>query len=171
LTTVGILKEEEQYDGTIAFSLTRTGLLLRRGRGPPSMASCIQHWMEQPLWDAWLELPNYIKEGTTSSSLPFDRANGGVSSDFYYNAQDHPESLKHANDFVRLIHDNEIQAVVNGFDWASLANKNSNQRLVDIGGHHGKVIGAIAQKNPSLDCVCLDLPEVIASAPSPIKGS
>ena len=165
LTTVGILHEEqENNNGSILFSLTNTGLLLQRKnnqQGQPNMASCIHHWMERPLWNAWLELPQYIRQDS-GTSLPFDRANDGISSDFFYNAQDHPESLKHANAFVRLIHDNEVKAVVEGYDWKTLNHK----RLLDIGGHHGKVLGAIVEKYPLIDCICLDLPQVISSAPA-----
>lgn len=167
LTTVDILKEKvlqvQVDDDTIetAFELTKSGALLRKG--PSSMAFCVQHWMEEPLWKSWLELPGYIKG---EEGLPFDRANGGVSSDFYYNAQDHPESLQVANDFVRMIYNGEIDAILHGFDWGSLSGKT----VIDVGGHHGKVIGAVANKFPTINCKCLDLPEVIASATAPPSG-
>jgi hypothetical protein len=166
LTTVGILNEHDVQDGgddTIAFSLTKTGHALRTDKNSNgSMAPCIQHWMERPLWMSWLELPDYIRGEGYQSLLPFDRANEGISSDFYYNAQDHPESLQRANAFVRLVHEREMQAVVQGFDWASLG----SQRVVDVGGHYGTVMAAIAKKHPQLDCYSLDLPEVVASAPT-----
>jgi hypothetical protein len=168
LTTVDILKEkvlqvdeDDTIEEMIAFELTKSGVLLRKG--PSSMAFCVQHWMEAPLWNSWLELPGYIKG---EEGLPFDRANGGVSSDFYYNAQDHPESLQIANDFVRMIYNGEINAILNGFDWGSLSGKT----VLDVGGHHGKVIGAVANKFPTINCKCLDLPEVIASATAPPPG-
>lgn len=167
LTTIDIVREEQHFaDGSFCFSLTKLGKCLRttttaNGRTKPSMASCIQHWMEEPLWDSWLGLPAYIEEGSTSM-LPFERANNGISSDFWYNKEDHPESLRHANDFVRLIHDQEINAVVN-FDWSFCRGK----RLVDIGGHNGLLIAAIAEKEPSIDCYCLDLEDVILNAPKP----
>jgi hypothetical protein len=114
--------------------------------------------MEQPLWGAWLELPTYVGEGGMD---PFQRSNGGISSDFWYNEQDNPASLEHANNFVRMIHAREIDAVVNNFDWSICRGK----KLVDIGGHHGQLICAIAKKEPEIDCYCLDLPDVISRAP------
>lgn len=148
------------------FSLTPLGTSLRTTANRASMASCVLHWMEEPLWNSWLELSEYIREGgpelDEDSVLPFERANGGVSSDFWYNKEDHPESLQHANDFVRLIHDYELKAVVEGLDWSYY----SNQRLVDVAGNNGKLAEAIAASEPTLDCSCLDLPSVIESVPS-----
>lgn len=193
LTTVNILteKEVELPARTVAFALTKMGRALTTTSNDddkhddlpsPSMASCFLHWMERPLWNTWLELPEFIsspcdpappspppasssaKNTQQSSSVlfPFDRANHGISSDYWYNAEDHPESLYHANQFVRLIHDREIQAMVQGFDWSGRC---SGQRVVDIGGHHGQLMSAIAQTEPSVDCYSLDLPNVIVKAP------
>jgi hypothetical protein len=166
LVTIDIVEERhvvlKGYTSQATYSLTRLGTTLRQGSTEiPTMASCILHWMERPLWDAWLELPPFIADGKASSGYPFERANNGISSDYWYNAQDHPESLQHANDFVKLVHKAEIEAVINGFDWSTLRGK----RLVDIGGHHGQLIGAIADKEPDIECSCLDLPQVIACAP------
>jgi len=121
--------------------------------------------MEEPLWDSWLELPDYIREGgfedKNDTLLPFERANGAVSSDDYYNTEDHPESLKQANNFVRLIHDHELNAVTQSFDWSQY----KHQRLVDVAGNNGKLASAIAESEPDLQCSCLDLPSVIQNVP------
>lgn len=155
LTTIDVVKET----ASASFSLTRLGMQLRSSsQTTPNVASVVQHWMEKPLWDAWLELPDYIVNNNGDDD-PFARANGGISSDFWYNEKDHPESLQHANNFVRLIHHEEIDAVLNGFDWSV------GKKLVDIGGHHGQLVGAIADQEPTLDCYCLDLPNVISKAP------
>ena len=191
LTTIDIVHEEEQHDDRgskttdgddessiiIYFSLTKLGKCLRsRNSNKPSMASCIQHWMEEPLWDSWLYLSDYIIEDEDDDNkndsdknenvLPFERANNGISSDYYYNENDHPESLKHANDFVKLIHEQEINAIVN-WDYWSLHCR--GKRLVDVGGHNGLLVAAIAQKEPTIDCYCLDLPEVILNSASSMK--
>ncbi|OEU13208.1 O-methyltransferase [Fragilariopsis cylindrus CCMP1102] len=193
LTTIDIVHEEEQHDDRasstttddddessiiICFSLTKLGKCLRsRNSNKPSMASCIQHWMELPLWDSWLYLSDYIIEDDDDDDddknsdkkknvLPFERANNGISSDYYYNENDHPESLKYANDFVKLIHEQEINAIVN-WDYWSLHCR--GKRLVDVGGHNGLLVTAIAQKEPTIDCYCLDLPEVISNSASSMK--
>jgi len=177
LVTIDVVREELAEEGqgfqispsmsmgsSFRFSLTPLGLNLRTSpTNEVSMSSSILHWMEEPLWNSWLEVPDYIREGgfedKEDTLLPFERANGAVSSDDYYNQDDHPESLKHANDFVRLIHEHELKAVVEGFDWSHY----KNQRLVDVAGNNGKLAEAIAESEPSLDCTCLDLPSVIGS--------
>jgi precorrin-6B methylase 2 len=191
LTTVDILHETlEKSDGgqqaSICFSLTSTGRLLQsnninadddHGSGAGGLATGIQHWMEAPLWNSWLHIPAYLQDGLPL--LPFERANDGVSSDYYYNERDHPASLQLANDFVRWIHQQEVQAVAHGFDWSSIENTNQNDtssisttrrhrraKLLDIGGHYGSVASAIAAAQPQLDCYSLDLPHVIAKAPA-----
>ncbi|KAG7348471.1 methylase [Nitzschia inconspicua] len=165
LTAVQVVEEmvlpgskEEQ------FSLTSLGKCFQRASGANiGMASCILHWMEQPLWNAWLELPQYImgEGGPCGTNSPFAMANGGISSDFWYNERDQPESLSHANDFVRYIHNQEVAAVVNGLDW-TVFRKNV---VVDIGGHFGILAAAIAEKGDLPDVICLDLPNVISKAP------
>jgi SAM-dependent methyltransferase len=164
LATLDVVNEEilSQQESKIAtFSLTKLGKRFQSGTPThPSMAACIQHWLERPLWNAWLELPSYIM-GEANTMTPFAMANNGISSDFWYNEEDHPESLMYANDFVRLISSEEIYVVVNGFDWS----RHSGKKLVDIGGYNGKLVGAIAQKEPTIDCHCFDLPEVIAKVP------
>mmetsp|Transcript_2476 Transcript_2476/g.5411 ORF Transcript_2476/g.5411 Transcript_2476/m.5411 type:complete len:474 (-) Transcript_2476:843-2264(-) len=175
LTTIDIVREEKAPSGdatedtsaSFCFSLTKLGKCLRTtpATGETSMAPCVSHWMEAPLWDAWLGLPAYIREGE-SSALPFERANGGVSSDFWYNKDDHPESLGQANAFVKLIHEQEIEAVAKNFDWSFCRGK----RLVDVGGHNGLLAAAIARREPTIDCYCLDLPEVIAGVQNAPEG-
>ena len=184
LTTIDVVKEEKatepvplpssalpsmsmSMESSFRFSLTPLGKSLRTSTTQePSMASCVKHWMEEPLWDSWLELPDYIREGgfedKDDTLLPFERANGAVSSDDYYNKDDHPESLQHANEFVRLVHNHELRAVVEGFDWSMY----SGQRLVDIAGNNGKLAEAIVSHEPTLKCSCLDLPSVIDGIPT-----
>jgi hypothetical protein len=164
LSTAYIIKEEtrDEIDDVVQFSLTKLGRRFQRGTAEnTSMASCIQHWMERPLWNAWQELPDYILGQGGDDESPFSMANGGRSSDDWYNEHDQPQSLTHANSFVRFIHTREIDAVVNGLDWTIFRNKT----LVDVGGHYGTLVSAIAEREPMIDCFCLDLPDVISKAP------
>ncbi len=138
----------------LSFQLTHFGKCLQNDE---DLASCILHWLERPLWNAWSYLPEYI---LGEEADPFEQANG-VSSDFYYNMEDNPRSLKYANTFVRLVSDAEINSIVKSFDWSSLRNKT----IVDIGGFNGKVMGAISSyyAYSNLTLKCLDLPHVIRS--------
>ena len=214
LTTVDILDdkmigtwEDECYGASVtntiyqnvAFRLTDLGATLQStnsgacGSGT-SLASCVLHWMEEPLWNVGFALPAFI-QGTcvheyskvysakSSEEIakinddneirvkdPFTMVNG-QSSDYYYNKEEHPQSLSYANDFVRFIADNEIKAIVDAVDWSSIlwspddsdaaVDGNNRVALLDIGGYNGKVLGAISTKYPSIECKCLDLPHVI----------
>ena len=169
LTTVDILTEScspepSPASDEISFHLTKTGSMLQTNH-PSCMDSCVLHWLEAPLWNSLLELPDFIS-GTTKQ-LPFETANDGISSDCYYSVEDHPESLQHANAFVRKIYDGETHAVLNGFNWKSLA---PGTRVLDIGGHHGKVVGSIKKNFPHIEALSLDLPVVIDSAPTAPDG-
>jgi len=160
--------EAMSAQSSFRFSLTPLGQALRTNKNDsdePNPSSAILHWMEEPLWNSWLEVPDYIRDGgyedKSLTLLPFERANGAVPSDEYYNQDDHPVSLKRANDFVRLIHDQELRAVVRGFDWSQY----DHMRLVDVAGNNGKLAEAIAGANPTLECSCMDLPSVIHNIP------
>ncbi|KAL9594232.1 MAG: hypothetical protein Q9219_007149 [cf. Caloplaca sp. 3 TL-2023] len=51
----------------------------------------------------------------------------------------------------------EYHHIVDGYDWASLG----EGKIVDVGGSHGGLCMAIAQRFPLLQCVVQDLPSVI----------
>ena len=172
LVTVGILYEEHNTGSDLnqepSFRLTSTGALLQTNvPGQQSLAPIILHWMEKPLWNAWSELPDYvagIASGTQqedASKLPFERANGVISDEYY--CTDNAESLKHANEFVRYISKGEEQAVLTGYDWASL----SGRIVLDVGGYQGKMMAVIAKKYPDVKCICFDLPEVVSTTSAP----
>ena len=170
LATVGILHEENHTDMNEGpyFGLTSTGALLQTNvPGQQSLAPVVLHWMEKPLWNAWSELPDYVAgigsnaQDEDTNTLPFERANG-LSSDEYY-CSGNAESLQHANDFVRYISSGEEQAVLTGYDWASLSGKT----VLDVGGHQGKIMALIAKQYPDIKCMCFDLPEVVSNAAAP----
>lgn len=57
--------------------------------------------------------------------------------------------------------------VVDNYPWESLG----NGTVVDVGGSHGAVSVAIAQRCPSLRCIVQDLPHVVADARTKIPPS
>lgn len=152
----------DELEGEDYFELTNTGALLQtKVTDQPSLASGVLHWMEKPLWNAWLSLPDYIQGSTEGeeSPDPFERANG-ISSDYYYNAEDNPESLKFANDFVRFVSESEIENIATCLDWSQFAGKT----VLDIGGYNGRVLQAVAASvDPAVNIAfkCLDLPNII----------
>jgi hypothetical protein len=159
LTTVDII-ENECIKSTFVFRLTNTGSLLQKKLHQSSMVSCVNHWLEDPLWNVGQNLTQYVRgDDEAVGKDPFTLRNG-MSSDFYYNRNQRPQSLQYANDFVRFVSDSEINAIVHGgIQWS----KYDNKVILDIGGFNGKVMSALHYQYPNLICKCLDLPEVIGS--------
>ena len=155
LCSVGVFYEEQQNE--VVFGLAPVGALLQTRTTQPSMASFVSHWTEKPMWEAWAELVDYIA-GKHSTSTPFEAANGKSLIDFY---KDNPQSAQYRNAVAKFVSSGEIPAILDGFDWTSLHDKT----VVDIGGGYGDMMNAVAERYPSIHCICLDLPDVIASAP------
>ena len=57
-----------------------------------------------------------------------------------------------------------LSSLLEHYPWGTI----SEEKIVDIGGSHGTRSIAIAEISPSLHCVVLDLPEVVADGPSKI---
>ena len=57
-----------------------------------------------------------------------------------------------------------VKVLIEHYPWDSIG----QGKVVDVGGSHGSRSVALAQKFPSLDCVVLALPAVVADGPSKI---
>ena len=170
LTTVDICYQEiRKNDGNqcqIYFGLTEMGALLATSPGQQSSSSTtttslapfVRHWMEEPLWNAWLELPNMVKDSTIPA---FDRGNAMVSAPDFYRQNE--ASAIHRNQVAKYVSTREIPAIVNEFDWGQFNNKT----VVDIGGGYGDLMAAVVNKYPDINCICLDLPEVVNGIEAP----
>jgi len=171
-----------------AFLLTEMGQLLQTGFGgsaSPSdgVPSVVLHWMEQPLWDAWSHLPDYLagspKAKDYNLSPPFDRANGMSASEFY---RTHDYSRIHRNSVAKYASSKEINSILEailgkrdkiaqGHDLLLFSALNATfldgKTVVDVGGGYGDFMMALKESVPSVKhCYCLDLPDVIADAVS-----
>ena len=64
----------------------------------------------------------------------------------------------------------EHDHILNGFDWDSIG----SGTVVDVGGSHGSLSIAIAQRFPTLRCIVQDKPEVVSlgqeSLPAHLSG-
>jgi len=169
LAASGIVQEAQQSDGdgVYGFGLSRTtGALLQR---QPDAESLVLHWMEAPLWNAWAALPDYVmgNNNPNNSTTPFEAANHGVNSDVYYGPR-HADSLQHANALARYVANEEIRACVRGVDWKELLRplqpRNHTTVVVDVGGHRGDVLKAVAAQHPGARYICFDRPSVIEHA-------
>jgi len=170
-----------------------------RSSSSSSLESMVKYCLDAPLWNAWgsstvawQQQHNtstcYNRASSSSSSsatatTAFALGNNHTSSAEYYGK--HATSLRHANEFVRLISDQEVQACVNHVDWvhlltttttsttspnnSSISNHNNHNipvTVVDLGGYSGQVLEAVAARYPNLlqgaaRFLCLDLPHVI----------
>lgn len=161
---VHVAREGDDY-----FRLGDMGLLLQtQSKDQPSLACLVRHILEEPLWNAWLQLPAYILgHGPDMKSSPFERCNG-QSSDTYYSVESHPQSLKFANDFVRHISNLEINSFVSLVNWSEFVGKT----VLDIGGNNGRVLEAVANsvQNQNMTFQSLDLPRVIDKVERIPKG-
>ena len=59
--TTGVLKETISIDKESTFSLTEMGQLLQsKHDAPSSMPPFFLHWAEEPIWNAWSKLPEFV---------------------------------------------------------------------------------------------------------------
>ncbi|MCJ1291022.1 hypothetical protein MMC34_002564 [Xylographa carneopallida] len=63
-------------------------------------------------------------------------------------------------------HGSAISALLEHYPWGTIG----KGTIVDVGGSHGSRGIAIAEKYPSLHCIVLDLPEVVADGPAKIPS-
>ena len=169
LCTAGIINESVRIvDGIAqsAFSLTDIGMLLRTSH-PKSMAPFILHWIDEPLWDAWSCLPEYITEDENSKP-PFDSANGISASEYYASNK---TSRLHRNAVAKYASSNEISSILDVIcsNDSPLLNEMSfhGKKIVGIGGGYGDLLIEIKRRIPNVvTSYCLDLPDVISDARS-----
>jgi len=151
------------------FQLTRLGTFFVTTTNNDSEAravpgtSMVKYILDDALWNAWTKLP----EATSSSegATAFELANGGQRAADYYGRN--PTALYHANAFVRMISNWEIVtcATVGDGVWDNAV------RVIDLGGNRGETLQAIQDEYPHLDCICLDLPEVVERSETQSQSS
>ena len=171
LCTTGVVHEVVNNLNESAFVLTEMGRLLQSPTSTAeSMSPFILHWAEEPLWNAWLKLPDYVAGRTSNTSddrtmPPFDRANDGMSASEYY--KNNAESCSYRNAVARQASSREIGSILDAMQSSSILNESclDGKIIVDVGGGYGDMMYAMKQSMPSIgDCYCLDLPEVIDDA-------
>ena len=178
-------EENVKTENIISFGLTEVGILLRRSTSDTeSMAPFVLHWMEEPIWNAFAELPHYMSD-SDAPGYPFDRANQGMSASEYYSSQVEPQprttttldtqasSSRYRSQVAERVSSSEIPALMEAIDWARFA----NQTIVDIGGGYGDLMAAVVDKcnherglnrpNLNITCYCLDLSAVVDGEEAP----
>ena len=171
--TSGVVGEtSKQVDGNMesAYFATDIGMRLQIA-ADQSMAPFILHWLENPLWNAWSQLPNYVESASDINIPSFDRANGMSASEFYLQ---NTESCSHRNAVARYASTKEITSIIDAMKQSSSLNEFalSNKIIVDIGGGYGDFVNALKESIPTVgNCYCLDLPDVIEDATATVSVS
>jgi hypothetical protein len=145
LTTLGLCAERD--DG--AFELTPLGSHLRSG-GESSVRALALHWGGS-MWPIWGTLLHSVKTGQSPRALVTRKES------FESLAQD-SEAMRVFNDAMTEISRLMAEGVVRGYDFSRIG------RLVDVGGGHGELLGAILKANPGMRGVLFDLPRVLDGA-------
>ncbi|MCJ1436572.1 hypothetical protein MMC27_005952 [Xylographa pallens] len=88
---------------------------------------------------------------------------------FFVELEKSPTRAKRFADAMSMFesgHGSAISALVNHYAWGAIG----KGTLVDVGGSHGSRSIAIAENYPSLHCIVLDLPKVVADGPSKVPS-
>eukprot|EP00438_Fugacium_kawagutii_P036827 Skav228627 [mRNA] locus=scaffold2037:537361:538500:+ [translate_table: standard] len=154
----GLFKESAGPNNTYQFSLTAEGALLQTNvPGQPSMACGILHFLEPAMWKAWMQLPDYVAGKSPQGKTCFEVANGDTMWDYY---SKHETSSKAFNELMTVHSSKEIPLVLEMVPWKDYSGK----RVMDIGGGHGAVMGAVKNDFPEVQTLSFDMPRVIESA-------
>ena len=153
LASVGVLVEDEQG----RFSSTPL-LATLQSDVPGSMRAFAMTELGEEHYPAWGELLYSVQTG----EIAFDHAFGMPVWEYY--AQ-HPENARIFNDAMSGLSEATTAAVLAAYDFSSI------NKLVDVGGGHGRLLTAILNANPKMTGVLFDSPSVIEGAQSQIEAA
>jgi hypothetical protein len=146
LASVGVFAEDEQG----RYGLTPLAETLRSD-ATGSLRALAQFygapWHNQ-VWDSLLH-------GVQTGETPIVHATGMNVFEYFMGHHDHFALFDQAMTGFSI---GEADAVVAGYDFAGI------ERLVDVGGGHGYLLGSILRKYPSLRGLLFDLPPVVDGA-------
>ena len=146
LCSVGVFAEK----GEGRFDLTPLGETLRSD-APDSMRALVMSELGGVHYPAWGELLYSVQTGRPS----FDKVFGKPVFDYF---AEHPEQAQIFNrsmtELTRLVE----PAVLEAYDFSPF------KRVVDVGGGHGSLLASILKRNPHLEGVVYDAPQVVEGA-------
>jgi SAM-dependent methyltransferase len=119
----------------------------------PSSMRAMARWLgeESSWWKAWGHLSFSLRTGESAAEVTF----GGTTFDFFgRNPRVNGIFQAAMSDFSALT----ARAVVEAYDFSGI------ERIVDVGGGHGRLLSAILAALPQATGLLLDLPEVVAGA-------
>jgi hypothetical protein len=151
LATAGLFEEVSPR----RFGLTTLGAGLRHDV-IGSLRPLALNRLDEPRWQAWGHLLHSVR----TLEPGFNRAHG--MSLFEY-MRVHPQHATRFNDAMTSESARSAAAIVAAYDFSSV------ERLVDVGGGHGVLLGSILAANPTMRGALFDVPEVIRGAGEVLK--
>jgi hypothetical protein len=153
LASVGIFAED--HDGR--FQLTPLATPLRSDLPGSVRAMCA---MRGETWfvEAWAELLHSVQTGEPA----FEHHHGAPLFAFL---ADHPAAMALFAEAMTSMSSTECAAVLAAYDFSTATT------IVDVGGGHGQLLGAILRSSPSARGVLFDLPATTARAHEPLGAA
>ena len=146
LASVGLFST----DGQGRFSLTPLGATLQSD-APGAARSTVLYLAGEAWWAAWGETLHAIRTGGTG----FEKALGQSA---YEYLDQNPELGTHFNAAMIGFHGDEPAAIVDAYDFSDV------QRVVDVGGGSGNLLGTILTANPTVRGTLFERPQVVPDA-------
>lgn len=129
-----------------------------RSDSPTSMRAMMLFVSDQAHWSVYADLMYSVKTGKTA----WDHVHGAPFFEYAFE-QNKPLGDIFNQAMTSLSH-GEVAAVMAAYDFSEIGT------LADIAGGYGHVLGAIMQKNPSMNGVLFDLGVVLAGAPDMLRS-
>lgn len=146
LCTVNVFSETEED----VFNLGEVGQLLRTDIPESQHALAILMW--EPWWrQGWDELLYSLKTG----NVAFDHVHGERLFEYLRRNPDDAELFNKAMTSITM---QENKAILDAYDFSGI------QKIVDIGGGHGKLLASTLRAYPSMEGILFELPMVLDSA-------
>lgn len=163
LCSAGALEQCQASSAPVhSYRLTAVGTLLRKENlpaGQPSLACAVESWTDPRELRAWANLPDQVL-GKCHGSSAYEQANGGT-------VAQHLRHDRAYGELVAFIGSTELPALLASYDWSGVSTADNQPGVVlDVGGGHGAAMAAMSRAHPDLQCVNLDLEDVIRDAPS-----
>ena len=152
LATVGVFREGERR----TFEQTPVSDVLRADH-PMSLRPFVIFFPDPLHFRAYANLMHSVKTGETTAIPTFGR-------ELFDYLRDHPEESAVFNAAMVKLTAAFIPAVLAAYDFSQ------TRVLVDVGGGHGSVIGAILQRYPQMRGIVFDIDHVVAGAGSYLRS-
>jgi ubiquinone/menaquinone biosynthesis C-methylase UbiE len=152
LACVGVLTQDDDRFGDTPLLQTL------RSEVPGSLRAFAMTELGEEHYPAWGELLHSVQTG----GIAFDRAFG---MDVWKYFGQHPDNAKVFNDAMSGMTAQANDALHAAYDFGGIGT------LIDIGGGHGGLITSILRRNPQMQGILFDSPQVIEGAKSVIEKS